>query len=1354
MIVYLDFQDGACWENVSGFVRDNCTITHRASSDEYKYAVNLFDFTLTYDQSLMTRLHTKLDYVLVRVMEDDNTTYAFVGRFIPCIDTEYNGILNTQMVTLAASDYTSMLDIDMDEFITENMFILNSADETHSLVHLLFTHLGLSHSLIDPGVSILDTVAAAVSDEDSNALSFISTLMYEYGWVPNWSREGLFSPIRWIQVEGSLPTYGFTDANIIGYIKETSREIEKEASKVYWYGLGTREDTRIYTESLKFDEDGDFDGYPILRETYFPDEANVDDETTGTFQVVEQEYQDVGIRYGESKYIKAGYAQDFALEHADFTRILITKNHAIFDEYDPGLTRDITVFHNKKAQIRYWNPNVTSRQIYYMHINADVVYTKSKCTVSVEYVLNTKRIEEYDSSYLFTSAAADRLAKALASSYRLGRYTFKISSLTAVEEGTFVSIVTSNGLVATGLILERVYNDYTKIYDYSIRSYNTAYLAPSSRTVRISSLSGNDQGTIALLTEKAPIYNIAGVTNFGYYGGESTPINTSLIVSGVSVDPAYTARSFQWYSRSLVGLDVPISGATTGALTVNYNDPWYYTGVIVTLSVNNKYSFSTRIENNYLASFLGNWGDDPNPAVPGDWFFYTGATGGGRVTGTMYYWTGTEWLEDVNVTHNALAYSLTSSVSDLTLYSDHVYYPSSVTLNATYRKGLSQYNEYPGRFTVDATVSGVHYINLYTSASDEHEYASVPSGIVSSYRYRLYEAGGTSNLLKEVELNVRMSAATIESRTPYYWGALTSAPPIEDSAVNNYYFDANTPFMGGGYLRYYNGVVYTEMTTAHPYYATALKIAMTDMMVWATAQSVTLASANAVFGSIAAASAFIATLSTVIQYSAALCDDGVTHIATFDWNNAIITLRDALETKMMTLSSAAVQSYYGQGVQQRSVKLSEDGFEFLNSPSGGTETSIANVGRLGNGSNGVIMDGIYLVPVSGLWESPSLVSDVPALYVDSVQTVDGVIRCAYIKNSVGVGRNYIAERTLYNGVWSSQSFITDAGAYHPKYIQTPDGLQIFYTKSSNSFLCQRLFRNNVWGAEQVLEAKMTGWPSCCLDNQGRIHLIYCNYNPDTFSYTNIVRKIYSGGSWSAEEVVSATLGITTSAIQDNAGNIHVAYKRGDGYLVERKFTNSAWGGELVISTAGESGGYVVTPDGILRIAYRSTALGYPTELIYNGTSWVNSKILLSTDIGNVCYIQSASGDLYLFYNSGDNGYVYNMTLRRYAQLGAGIIESGSNANGSYIKFSDGTMEQWARVAGVTDGAGYTSKTWTYPLAYLDPPTCSVQTDSGASTGASSLFLGTVGSISAQGYSADTTSGVAFTWHFRAIGRWK
>jgi hypothetical protein len=110
-----------------------------------------------------------------------------------------------------------------------------------------------------------------------------------------------------------------------------------------------------------------------------------------------------------------------------------------------------------------------------------------------------------------------------------------------------------------------------------------------------------------------------------------------------------------------------------------------------------------------------------------------------------------------------------------------------------------------------------------------------------------------------------------------------------------------------------------------------------------------------------------------------------------------------------------------------------------------------------------------------------------------------------------------------------------------------------------------------------------------------------------------------------------------------------------------------------------------------------------------------------------------------------------------------IVESGSNANGTYIKFGDGTMICWIRMS-VTDQAinqAYGSlfigtRNWTFPAEFLNPPTvtCSeFKWGTGAPWGG--VSTATYSYAILRGYDVlARAAGTACTISAMAIGRWK
>ncbi|EKT4528861.1 hypothetical protein QEM33_001417 [Pseudomonas putida] len=109
-----------------------------------------------------------------------------------------------------------------------------------------------------------------------------------------------------------------------------------------------------------------------------------------------------------------------------------------------------------------------------------------------------------------------------------------------------------------------------------------------------------------------------------------------------------------------------------------------------------------------------------------------------------------------------------------------------------------------------------------------------------------------------------------------------------------------------------------------------------------------------------------------------------------------------------------------------------------------------------------------------------------------------------------------------------------------------------------------------------------------------------------------------------------------------------------------------------------------------------------------------------------------------------------------------IYERGSNVNGEYIKYADGTMVCWL-YAVVTDQAIDTaygslfigSRSWTFPAAFSAAP--SVSLESRCDTGASwSGLSGGVSATTAKARLIDAFSralGVATVLSFTATGRW-
>ncbi len=123
--------------------------------------------------------------------------------------------------------------------------------------------------------------------------------------------------------------------------------------------------------------------------------------------------------------------------------------------------------------------------------------------------------------------------------------------------------------------------------------------------------------------------------------------------------------------------------------------------------------------------------------------------------------------------------------------------------------------------------------------------------------------------------------------------------------------------------------------------------------------------------------------------------------------------------------------------------------------------------------------------------------------------------------------------------------------------------------------------------------------------------------------------------------------------------------------------------------------------------------------------------------------------------------------QEYINNNVGIVESGSNSNGSYIKYSDGTMICYKKVTGTTNisstwGNGYTSgadnsiSLGNFPAEFISKPIVNVTLERGSSNCwlASNINVGTIsaGIVSLLRFTSATN--VAYTLNVIAIGKWK
>ena len=231
------------------------------------------------------------------------------------------------------------------------------------------------------------------------------------------------------------------------------------------------------------------------------------------------------------------------------------------------------------------------------------------------------------------------------------------------------------------------------------------------------------------------------------------------------------------------------------------------------------------------------------------------------------------------------------------------------------------------------------------------------------------------------------------------------------------------------------------------------------------------------------------------------------------------------------------------------------------------------------------------------------------------------------------------------------------------------------------------------------------WSSFITNPFGGVNQIYAlAYGNGVFiavgANGQIMKSLDYGVTWGS--LISNPFGTTAILALAYGHGVFVAVSNG-GTIARSLDNGVTWGslianpfGAVVLYGIAYGNGIFVAAAGIGTVA-RSLDLGLTWGVQYN----INSTLTVLTT-----YIDAiASNGQARFVVGGLDTSNISLAYTDYVEAGAGIVSSGSNSNGSYIQFADGTMEEWAVKASITtsvaDGAVYVnSVTVTFPIAFV------------------------------------------------------
>lgn len=179
--------------------------------------------------------------------------------------------------------------------------------------------------------------------------------------------------------------------------------------------------------------------------------------------------------------------------------------------------------------------------------------------------------------------------------------------------------------------------------------------------------------------------------------------------------------------------------------------------------------------------------------------------------------------------------------------------------------------------------------------------------------------------------------------------------------------------------------------------------------------------------------------------------------------------------------------------------------------------------------------------------------------------------------------------------------------------------------------------------------------------------------------------------------------------------------------------------------------------------YDSTATYAVNDLcIYNNTLYICTTAISTAEAWNSSHWEAISVDDMLISKTESNNVVTKLNKKIDFNCLNGVIERGSNANGEYVKFGDGTMicTYVTRVTNFAINRQYVSiyqgtYDWTFPVQFIGVPIvdCNIKYSSSASWSTVVDANATLATLRAYDV-VSRPAGENTTIRAKAIGRWK
>lgn len=449
-------------------------------NDNYQHTQMQSSVSIVYESELLSALALAKDITAVVYNDGKEVFTGFVDTGISWSDNGQPTPIDK--ISFTIEDNTYLLDKQAEESLVMQYTTVRSVVEKICEI--------CNVSLADDAALPDDPLQIFVIDADSNYLSVLDELLFQYGRVFYFTPSGSLTVFDFTTVSDDLPSLG--EDNLITGLSVSRSDKQYGRVKVLYNTITVKYNEQVYfSGGAGYQSDGKVTPITIQPEQYYPYDANpVTEEEEG------QVYQEFESGYAESK---RQYNGEITYQRSKKTELIYTENHSLTQDWQGDLYVDRTEYEAKRASVRFINKGSQDAYLYQLAIRADAWYRSADVSVTAG---TDGEIYEFDARYIYTAEPAERFAK------NISRFvcsdSFKISgkTLNNVAPGFYRLDTGVSGLQADVIITSCTAVGETGLYSISGQTFGSAKIDVTRFKSQLNSLDEAYQGAISDINDK------------------------------------------------------------------------------------------------------------------------------------------------------------------------------------------------------------------------------------------------------------------------------------------------------------------------------------------------------------------------------------------------------------------------------------------------------------------------------------------------------------------------------------------------------------------------------------------------------------------------------------------------------------------------------------------------------------------------------------------------------------------------------------------------------------------------------------------------------------------------------------